>query len=643
MLLLCLVKRISKSVIILTLVALLLLVGLSVTPATQAAATTPVISAGSGHSLALRGDGSIWAWGFNGYGQLGDGTTIDRSTPVQVKDLRDVVFVDTGNSYSLVVKSNGTVWTWGRNSSGQLGDGTRIDRSKPGQVSNLTGVKAVSTGFAHALALKNDGTVWAWGYNDSGRLGDGTTIDRTVPVQVSGLTGVAAVSAGFEHSLAVKKDGTVWAWGQNDWGQLGDNSNVSRNRPVQVPGLTDIVAVSAGRYHSLALKEDGTVWAWGRNNYGQLGIGTRTSRIAPVQVADLTGVLAVSAGEEHSLAVRVDGTVWAWGNNSFGQLGDGTVADRFIPVHINALTGVPVLSAGSSYSLAVKSDGTVWAWGYNGSGGLGDGTTFNRTTPVELFFNNIITLRTNIAVGGSVAGSGNYSHGTLATVEATASEDHLFLNWTEKGAVVSNNAVYTFTVESDRTLMANFISVLDELKNYRKKNYTGLSTEESYKGIINQDQVFTLPAYTAPGGQDLVFLLGWSGTENRLMLSVKDPSGQISERTGNNMPLVVEAKKAAVGIWTIQVTGVTVPGDNLIFHVLIGQGKPLNNPNPALNRKLGDVNDDGRIDVSDAALIMRHVLGINKLDNDLLVYADINDDGRIDVQDAVLIMQMIMG
>jgi len=358
------------------------------------------IAAGSDHSLAIKSDGSVWAWGYNGNGQLGDGTDTDRYTPVQVSGLSGVVAVAAGSNHSLAVKDDGSVWAWGNNYYGQLGDGTWIDRDAPVQVSGLSGVVAVAAGSYHSLAVKDDGSVWAWGYNGDGQLGDGTWIDRDAPVQVSGLSGVVAVAARSYHSLAVKDDGSVWAWGNNYWGQLGDGTTTMRNTPVQAAGLSSVVAVATGRYHSLALKDDGSVWAWGNNLYGQLGDGTTANSMTPVQAAGLSGVVAVAAGYSHSLAVKDDGSVWAWGNNGYGQLGDGTTTMRNTPVQVSGLSGAAAIAAGYSHSLAVIGDGSVWAWGANDEGGqLGDGTTINRYTPVAVVqFVQIGTLSGVVAV-----------------------------------------------------------------------------------------------------------------------------------------------------------------------------------------------------------------------------------------------------
>jgi alpha-tubulin suppressor-like RCC1 family protein len=326
------------------------------------------------------------AWGYNFANQLGDGTTTDRSTPVNVSGLfTGVVEVEGGGYHSLALKSDGTVWAWGDNLYGQLGDGTNAERKTPVKVSGLTDVVDVDAGFEHNLAVKSDGTVWAWGGNLKGQLGDGTyTESNNTPVKVGDLTDVVAVSGSWYHSLALKSDGTVWAWGDNVYGQLGDGTDLDRNTPVEVSGLTGVADVEAGGYRSLALKSDGTVWAWGNNWRGQLGDGTNTDRNTPVEVSGLTGVADVEAGGDHSLALKSDGTVWAWGVNEYGQLGDGTRTNRNTPVNVSALEGVVNVAGGDYHSLALKSDGTVWAWGDNHFGQLGDGTRTDRNTPVNV-------------------------------------------------------------------------------------------------------------------------------------------------------------------------------------------------------------------------------------------------------------------
>ncbi|WP_129721376.1 RCC1 domain-containing protein [Xylanivirga thermophila] len=301
------------------------------------------ISGGNCFSLFLTGTNTIKAIGANSSGQLGDGSTT--GTKIDFVDvlgengigfLTDVVQIDTGEYHSMALKSDGTVWSWGRNSSGQLGDGGTTNRSTPVQVKGLADIVQISAGGSHSMALKSDGTVWTWGQNNHGVLGDGGTTNRSTPVQVKGLADIVQISAGGSHSMALKSDGTVWTWGEN-YGQIGDGTTEERHTPVQVvykPNislLTDIVQISAGHSHSMALKSDGTVWAWG---CGMVGDGSIYGQYSPVQVNDLTDVVQISAGDYHSVALKSDGTIWSWGRNSDGELGDGSTTDRSTPIQI---------------------------------------------------------------------------------------------------------------------------------------------------------------------------------------------------------------------------------------------------------------------------------------------------------------------
>ena len=203
------------------------------------AATTPKIACGAYHTIALKSDGTVWAWGANQAGQLGDGTHIDNTDiihagiPVQVSSLSGVTAIAGGRDHTAALKSDGTVWAWGYNYYGQLGDGTTTNSYTPVQVSSLSGVTAIAGGYYHTIALKSDGTVWTWGNNDIGQLGDGTTNNRLTPVQVSGLSGVTAIAGGYSHTIALKSGGTVWAWGYNKDGQLGNVTIKNWSTPVQ--------------------------------------------------------------------------------------------------------------------------------------------------------------------------------------------------------------------------------------------------------------------------------------------------------------------------------------------------------------------------------------------------------------------------
>ncbi|RIB35140.1 MAG: hypothetical protein BXU00_02990 [Candidatus Nanoclepta minutus] len=351
---------------------------------------------GASHSCALKSDGTVWCWGGNWYGQLGDGTTTNRYTPVQVRGLTNVTQIALGASHSCALRSDGTVWCWGWNSDGQLGDNTTTNRYTPVQVRGLTNVVQIALGEAHSCALKSDGTVWCWGGNWYGQLGDGTTTNRYTPVRVVNLTNVVQIALGEAHSCALRSDGTVWCWGWNSYGQLGDGTTTNRYTPVQVGGLTNVTQIALGAAHSCALKSDGTVWCWGWNSYGQLGDGTTTNRYTPVQVRGLANILStlinvtqIALGNAHSCALRSDGTVWCWGNNEHGQLGNDIIAIGYVPLRVRGLTNVTQIALGYVHSCALKSDGTVWCWGWNSYGQLGDNTTTNRYTPVQVLNYNL--------------------------------------------------------------------------------------------------------------------------------------------------------------------------------------------------------------------------------------------------------------
>ena len=300
-----------------------------------------LIATGIRSSYAVTEEGELWAWGQNEDGQLGDGTTTNRTLPVRITGIDGrIIALSSGISYHmLALTDDGKIWAWGNNAGGELGDGTTEDRTSPVQVvPELDNVVAVAAGGWHSLALKADGTVWTWGSNDYGQLGDGTTTNRSAPVQVD-IDDVASVAAGNFHSLVVKKDGTVWSWGRNTWGMLGDSSGFDRHEPVQVSLIDNVKAVVGGGFHSHAVTNDGQVWSWGLNYQGQIGDGTGEWRYIPVQIG-ASDVAAVTAGGFSGSAMRSDGTMLGWGLNSSGELGDGTTLERRSPAVTKAITDV---------------------------------------------------------------------------------------------------------------------------------------------------------------------------------------------------------------------------------------------------------------------------------------------------------------
>jgi len=362
-------------------------------PALAAPAVTHMIAAGGNHTLVLKADGTVWAWGANSGGQLGDGTTTRRSAPVQVlaaagKPLTGVKAIAAGYSHSVALKTDGTVWAWGYNATGQVGDGSTTSRSYPVRMGSLTGVTQIAAGYQSTLVLRQNGTVWVVGDNRDGLVGDGTFGGQlNSPVQVQGLSGVSVIGAGWWHALALKASGSqVWGWGGNSYGELGSAGAVPRQlTPVRIAGLDGATVLGPGLWQSLTLRPGGVVWTVGANNHGQLGIGSTTNTSTPVRVTGISAVKALVGGQTHSVALKTDGTVWTWGANDKGQLGTGIVGgQRTLPGPVPGLSGVIALDTFFQFTVVLKSDGTVWAWGSNSFGQLGDGTTSDQPSPVQV-------------------------------------------------------------------------------------------------------------------------------------------------------------------------------------------------------------------------------------------------------------------
>lgn len=340
---------------------------------------TPIAVAGGGahqwatdFSLALLSDGTVWAWGNNSFGQLGDGTTVSKATPVQVVGITNAIAIAAGGSASknssvmgMALLADGTVKTWGGNSYGQLGNGTIVNSSVPVAVSGLTGVTAIASGGDFAYALLSNGTIKSWGRNNfsysygQGMLGDGTIINRYTPVTVSGITNAVAIAACAYYGLALLADGTIKAWGNNSKRQLGDGTTTTRLTPVLVKGVTGATAIAgsyfdSGNPSSIALLADGTLRTWGCNNHGQLGDGTTLVRTAPVKVVGITNAVAIArGGVDWHAVILADRTVKIWGYGDYGQLGDGTIKTKYSPVTVPGVTNVVSICGGQYHCLVI--------------------------------------------------------------------------------------------------------------------------------------------------------------------------------------------------------------------------------------------------------------------------------------------------
>lgn len=476
------------------------------------------ISAGTYHSVALKSDGTVWAWGSNSFGQVGDGTTNMRTTPVAVgTSFGGVVSISAGGDHTLAVKGDGSLWGWGQNWYGQAG-APQVQSTvlSPAQVAGIAGAVVASAGSLQSAVIVDDGSITAFGNGEYGVLGNGQNLTQYAPVlaskyvfpeqvgrpifsarsgpylsafaleidppaeeatirytldgtavgpdsavlasgddiQIQATTTVRArafqnglaasletsatyvigpiLSCGDSHVLLVDSGGKVWAWGENDQSRLGDGTTFDAWNPEAVEGLADVTGVSAGYQHSLAVRADGTVWVWGQNSSGQLGTGDSDPRTTPWQLSSLSEVVSVAAGQLYSLALDAQGTVWAWGSDANGTLGNGPASDSNVPVEVTGLEGVNIvaIAAGAYHALALDEGGNVWVWGSNDSGKLGYGSTVSASIHFPILLGTM---------GDVVAIDAGYSH-TLAL-----KSDETVWSWGDNsyGQLGFNSAAYS--------------------------------------------------------------------------------------------------------------------------------------------------------------------------------------------------------
>ncbi|HEU5295141.1 MAG TPA: hypothetical protein VFU71_10145 [Burkholderiaceae bacterium] len=351
----------------------------------RVASGPPRLAMGLSVAVARLADGSMRSWGTEFTGELGDGgaPTDDRDVPGSLPGT-GVAQISSGSKHSVAVQDTGAVLAWGFNSFGQLGQGNQNDLVSPTTIPGIAGAVRACAGGAHTLVLLNNGTVVAMGNNTSGQLGlgasSGTVI--TMPQPVNGLSNAIALACGSTHSVALLSDGTVRTWGRNNKGQLGDGSAVNQSSPVAVAGLTGVVAIAAGFEHTLALRGDGTVWSWGANAKGQLGDASTTDRPTPVAVSGIADAVRIAAGGQDSMALPTNGVPMVWGSNAFGELGNGTapLSPSFaaLPTTTPGLGHIIDIAVGHhpdrATLFAVVSDGTVRGWGNNTEGQVGAGS-----------------------------------------------------------------------------------------------------------------------------------------------------------------------------------------------------------------------------------------------------------------------------
>jgi alpha-tubulin suppressor-like RCC1 family protein len=365
-------------------ILIVLLVAMCWPNAAGAATSVLEVSAGEYHTCAVLSSGATKCWGDNNFGQLGNGSSVDSSTPVSVSGLAAAVSVGAGISHTCSVLSNGSINCWGNNFAGQLGNGSTAASLNPVNVIGLTGAVSVSAGNGFSCAVLSGGVVKCWGSNSNGQLGNGSTLNSSSPVTVSGISGATSVSAGYFHACAVLSDGAAKCWGKGDFGQLGSGSTTNSSTPVAVSGIGNARTISAGNAYTCAVLSTGIADCWGNNWEGELGNGTTTSSVTPVPVSGMNSAVAITADNNHTCAVVSAGGVNCWSTNSLGQLGDGSTTSSSTPVVVRDIGDAVSVTAGALHSCAALSSGVVNCWGSNAFGQLGNGSLTSSSTPVRV-------------------------------------------------------------------------------------------------------------------------------------------------------------------------------------------------------------------------------------------------------------------
>ncbi|MBX7212133.1 MAG: cadherin-like beta sandwich domain-containing protein [Verrucomicrobiaceae bacterium] len=477
------------------------------------ATTWSKVSAGSAFTTALRTDGTLWTWGLNSSGQLGDGSLVQRTAPVQVGTATNWSTLHAGATWTFARKTDNTLWSWGANASGQLGQGFADGAARgnaPAQVGSDATWTTAAAGVGVSLAAKADGTLWAWGTYSNGQQGvvpriplplapslgpvtsvagggasdvvmrpDGSTLawgsnssgqlalgatdsaPHPQPVTLGAGSQWRSLSMGASTTIGVRNDGTLWGCGLNSSGQIGDGTTVTRPALVQIGTDTDWLMVCTGSAHTLALKTDGSLWAWGSNSSSQLGDGTAISRLTPTRIGtDTNWRTVIATNGSFSIGMKTDGTIWTWGLNTNGQIGDGTNTTRTRPGQVGTDTDWKSVVGGTSHVLVLKNNGTLWGWGLNGNGQLGDGTTTQRTSPAQT---GSVTTWSSIAAGVTHS-LGVRSNGTLWAWGLDSSGqlgDAAFANRTSPTQVGTSTSWLSLPVASLSTASHSLVMAVD--------------------------------------------------------------------------------------------------------------------------------------------------------------------------------------
>ena len=505
---------------------------------------TSPIAAGTGHVLRIGPDGNLYAWGDNAAGQLGNGTTTNSSSPVAVTLPASVTArsIFAGNAHNLMIGSDGNLYSWGYNAYGQLGNGSTSNSLTPTIVTLAPAVtpKNIAAGIYHSLAIGSDGKLYTWGDNANGQLGNGTTVNSSTPAVVSLAPGVnaLAVSGGLLHSLAIGNDGNTYAWGDNAYGELGNGSSAASSAvPVVVkfPLGVSAVAIASAYAYNLALGNDGVLYAWGHNSAGQLGDGTTTNRSTPVAIALPAGVTAqvLAAGGLNTLVLGSDGKLYAWGDNTYGELGNGGTTSSLTATSVSlpAGVGVSAIANGDNFGFVIGTDGNLYSWGYNFYGQLGNGATSNGSTPtvaqslrIQYILNSFIPVTTaslssspiTMSATPSLGGTVNYASITPSVCSASATSG------------LTNSSLLTL-LSPGVCVVAATLPGNAEAASFQRTEF--LTVSPSPASVTGQSIIFSTIANTSSGFTVALFATASSGlpiTFSSLTPSICSVSGSLA-------------------------------------------------------------------------------------------------------------------